>query len=549
MRHLPALVAALLVAALAFVYRFNMMGGRLGGFDNDEFATLTRVDLLLDGQQPLRDFADGELRAVWPSLTYEIPAWAQRLFGENLFVHACLTLGALALCAALVFVLARALSRSWVVAALAALFTVASLPNPYNYPKVLVLTVAALLLRWLVIDPRVWPIACLSAWTVAAALFRHDYGLYVAIASVAAILAREVRPWTLPARRLLVYVALGGLLALPSAIWVARYTGIATYVTDVVTASRTEGGTRRLTAWPVVDPAAPLGEDSLVALNYYLFWAVPFGAAIVLASTMVRRRRQGADNAEWPFGLALTAMALAVNYFFLRSNLPARFGDAAVPVAVLAAWLSGGRSAMGLNRVVRLGANLAPLALAVGLAAFVGASDMRRQLEASGLTTSLEATHEQFLRLRQQLRALPPHEWPVKTQEGALAVSRYLADCTGPDDAVLEVAYADEIPYFARRRLAAGQGYFEFGFLSTEADQRLALERLSRQSAPVAVVPFDYQEELVKDYPLIAEHLAKRYMEVGTVDDHEGRRYVRVFVETARTPRSTDPTLGFPCFR
>ena len=61
--HTLAVVAALLIAALAFLYRFNALGGALGGFDNDEFATLTRVDLVLAGQQPLRDFADGELRA------------------------------------------------------------------------------------------------------------------------------------------------------------------------------------------------------------------------------------------------------------------------------------------------------------------------------------------------------------------------------------------------------------------------------------------------------------------------------------------------------
>ena len=110
--HVLAVLLALLLASFAFLYRFNALGGALGGFDNDEFQMLTRVDLLLAGEQPLRDFADGELRAVWPSLSYEVPALVQRVWGRNLLVHAYLTLGALALCAGIVFVFARHLSRS-----------------------------------------------------------------------------------------------------------------------------------------------------------------------------------------------------------------------------------------------------------------------------------------------------------------------------------------------------------------------------------------------------------------------------------------------------
>ena len=44
------------------------------------------------------------------------------------------------------------------------------------------------------------------------------------------------------------------------------------------------------------------------------------------------RRRDDRDPNERAFILALIVMATMVNTFFLRSNLPARFGDAAVPV-------------------------------------------------------------------------------------------------------------------------------------------------------------------------------------------------------------------------
>jgi hypothetical protein len=108
--------------------------------------------------------------------------------------------------------------------------------------------------------------------------------------------------------------------------------------------------------------------------------------------------------------------------------------------------------------------------------------------------------------------------------------------------------YADEIPYFARRRFAAGQGYFFHGFLRREADQRLALERLAQQSVPVAIMPYEYQREFADDYRLVAQHVAARFQEAGIVSV-EGEPRFRVFVDKARRPTSVDPVLGFPCFR
>src|SRR6185503_2700201 len=140
-RVLLAVIGSAAIVALAFLLRFDAMGGALAGFDDEEFRKLARVDLVLAGERPLRDFTDGELRGVWPSLGDEYPALAQRLWGRNLLTHAALTCGTLAFCAALVFLLARHLARSWLVALLAALAVVGSYPHLYNYPKVLTLTV------------------------------------------------------------------------------------------------------------------------------------------------------------------------------------------------------------------------------------------------------------------------------------------------------------------------------------------------------------------------------------------------------------------------
>lgn len=66
-RRCVAVVLATGVAALAFLYRFNALGGTFAGFENDHFAHLMRAELLLRGEQPLSDFADAELRGAWPA--------------------------------------------------------------------------------------------------------------------------------------------------------------------------------------------------------------------------------------------------------------------------------------------------------------------------------------------------------------------------------------------------------------------------------------------------------------------------------------------------
>jgi len=541
-----AVAVALGLAVLSFLFRFNTLGGSLGGFANDEFAILTGVDMVLAGQQPLRDFAEPQLRGAWPSLTYEAPALAQRVWGRNLLVYAWLTLGALAACTAGVFLLARRLSHSWVLPILGAVLIVVSMPRPYNYSKLLVLTVAAALVEWTARNVTTTRIAMLALWTVVAGLFRHDFGVYVAGGAVLALVSCPWRPWTLPARRVALFVAFAGLLSLPSVLWVARYQGIPQYLGDMLLSSQTEAGTRKLAAWPTLTFGNLAGDDSVIAVVYYACWIIPLCAAALLAIRTVARSSAPAAQPSPAVGVALLGMAIAANLSFLRANLPARFGDAIVPVVLLGAWFSGatqGTSSMVARRVAR-GAVVALFALMC--AAFVPMHPIVRLLDESGLTRSWTDVQQRFAVVTSDLRSLPPVQWHGESQ-GRPALSRYLAECTDPRDQILLATSAGEIPYYAGRRFAGGQACFEGSFLNTDDNQRLALARLGRQSVPVAITGSDVTE-FADDYKLVAQHVLSRYREVGSVSLDEST-VVRVFVEAARVPRGTDTALGFPCFR
>jgi len=234
------------------------------------------------------------------------------------------------------------------------------------------------------------------------------------------------------------------------------------------------------------------------------------------------------------------------NFEILRANLQARFGDAAVLVALTAAWLAG---AVALSpSPLRRGLARAGPVIVLGLmtAAFFRINSLAHEFETGGLTESFEVAQSRFREVVRTLEALPSTN--AQTTEGPLGASRYLAACTAADDRVLMGLYAGEIPYFARRHFAAGQDYFAYGFLRSESDQRLALERLRHQSVPIVITAFDYDGEIVRNYPLVARHISSRYREVGVITA-AGRPYVRVFVDIMRPPASTDPMSGFPCFR
>jgi hypothetical protein len=542
-----AACAALGVAAAAFVYRFNTLGGTLGGFDNDHFAHLMRVEMLLAGEQPLRDFADAELRGAWPALSYAVPAWAQQVGGRTLLAEAYLTVGAIALAHAIVFLLALDLSRRWSIAFMAAAVAVATTPKLYNYPKVLMLTLGALALGAVASNPSTLRLALAAVVTAAATLFRHDYGVYVAAGCFVALIARAAPAWPAVARSAGVYAALTTICLLPSALWVQAYEGIPAYLRNALATSALET-TRTELRLPPVEWSGVFTRDGLLVVTYYAFWAVLVAAAAALVARTIGTNAP-LRPAERGTAIGLLAMAALVNTFFLRANLDQRFGDAIVPVALLAAWTAGAASGWPAG-ALRVSAVAVPAVLLLYMfsAAYVF-SDMSRELDTSGLSDSWGEVTRRYQAVRADLGRLPPVAWSDEDAVGTLSAARYVAECTAPDDYLLVAGHYQEIPVFARRRFAAGQPTVSLSFYTSEGDQRRALARLERQSVPIVLADAEeFEEGFVSDYPLLAQHLADAYRETGTIAVDDEPRF-RVFVDAHRQPTRVDPHLGLPCFR
>ena len=541
MRAALIAVIAVAVALLAFVFRFNTPEGSIGGFTNDQFAHLMRTEMLLRGEQPLRDFADAELRGAWPALSYAVPAWAQQIGGRTLLSEAYVTLGAIALAHALVFLLTLGLSKRWWVALLATGVAIATAPRAYSYPKVLMLALGVAALRYVLAQPTALRLALAALVTAIATLFRHDCGVYVGAGIIAGLVALDPTP-RIAGRRLGLYAAFTALLLLPSAVWVQTYEGIPSYIRAALATAVHESNRTRVEV-PAPWTLSSATSDGLVGLTYYAFWLTLGVAAVVLA--MRFRDESRLHPADRAMAIGLLAMAALANHFLLRGSLSQRLGDAVIPVVALAAWSISAASGMTSPAARRL-ATVAPAVLLVFmLAAASSYGGVVRRLDESGLATSLDKTADRFAAVSASLRQLPPVDWSGFRSDTSLPqAARYVAECTSPDDYLMVAAEAPEVNVFARRRFAAGQGALAMGLYTSPDDQKRALARLAGQSVPIVLAEASrYQSEFVFTYPLLAHYISEHYREAGTIDG----RFL-VFVDVSRTPKRADPYSGLPCF-
>jgi hypothetical protein len=543
-----AALVACAIAACAFVYRFNTLGGTLGGFDNDHFIYLIRTDMVLAGEQPLRDFVDAELRGAWPALTYSVSAWAQQLGGRTLLPEAYLTVGLLALAYAITFLVALDVSKRWSIALLAAAAAIVTAPKLYNAQKVIVLALGVWAIRAVVRKPSVLRLATAAAATAVAALFRHDYGLYLAAGMLVALATRDVTRWTAGARSIGVYVGLTAAFLLPSLLWVQFYAGLREYAVGAV-ASVVAERTRTPLILPDFDTSALWSPENMELVTYNVFWGVSALAVLVLFAGLSGSKGVRLSAEHRATGLGILALAVLVTMSFLRANLAERFGDAAVAVVLLAAWIAGVAPLWVSPAMRRVMLVLPILLLLEVLGASYILADTTRELDTSGLSDSWGKIVRRYGEVRAQLGGLPPTAWSNLDANDPMRAARYLAECTAPDDRVLVIGPIHEIPVLARRHFAAGQAMFKLSLYLSEADQERALARLQQQSVPVVIADAgDFDEGFVSDYPLVAKHVASHYRDAGSIDvDHEPR--YRIFVTSDREPARTDPVSGLPCFK
>jgi hypothetical protein len=544
-RHWLLVPCALFI--LAFLYRFNALGGALGGFDGDHFIYYLGARAVAHGERPLRDFADAGVMGAWPALSYELPAIAQRIIGETFLAEAVFTVGLLAVALAVTAATAGGLAgrMSALVAVLATLFASTKL---YGYTKVLVFAVAAALFAHYVRQPTRTRAAQLGAWSAIAFLFRHDYLVYLAVPVVMLILSGTGR-WREALDRLAVYAGTVAVLLVGPIYSIHHYVGLDSYMATARALVAQEAN-RTTFRWPQFSAGSGdlvsllSDEGNAIAFLYDLSVAIPIVALLALIGSP---RAKGLDTRQTRAVIAsLAVLALILDRFFLRNNLGARFGDLGAPLAIVAAWLPW---RLAGESPVRRGIAWAIAAIVVvpTMQALGTTGSVRHELDTTGLSDSVKKIGRRLAAVSTELGALPPSAMASPDPEPNAA--EYVRMCTALTDRVLVVADSPEILAMAGRAFAGGHPTFRPGFYTLESDQRQTLDRLSRESVPVVLLDAEpsYSTHFVPQFRLIHEHVMAAYERAGELPAPAGPA-VQVFVQRGRTATDHYRTTGLPCF-
>lgn len=214
------IAGAVSLGVLTFAYRFLSFDE----FSNDHFVHLATAQQMVFGALPVRDFVE---RGI--PLMSALSALGQILFGEGLRSELVVISAAYATAASLTFVVAAWLSRSIVVALMAALVPVLAYPISYSYPKLLAPAVGFLAAWSYVRQPSTARLLLVAAAIVMAFLLRHDLCLFVAVGFTALLAAQHglSRTWIVEAGRA---AALALFLVSPYLLWVQAYQGVGNYV-------------------------------------------------------------------------------------------------------------------------------------------------------------------------------------------------------------------------------------------------------------------------------------------------------------------------------
>ena len=567
-----AVVATLSLGVFLFswLYRFNDPGGSFAGLTDDHFFYLVRGWQILFGDLPVRDFVDHGA-----PLFYYISAGVQVLFGRGTLSEVAFCATALAAGAALTFWLATTASGSIAAGLAGAAFHVFLEPRFYNYPKI-VAYAAALPLMWRFVDqPSGWGRFWVAVATVVAFLFRHDHGVFVALAMGVLLLTAGGMSWGQRFRHAALYAVTTLALIAPYLAFVELNGGVTSYFRQAAAWAERDRD-RAPVVWPGlfdnpdgvsdqsrapsrVDRAVGTIRDNAVAWTFYAELALPFVALLVL---MIAK---DAGRPGWRHGrakiLSVVVLALALDGFFLRSPLAARLADPSVPLAILVAWLLAvvprllvSRSALSPS-AARLPApwRAAAVLLVLPLMMVLGVTtskDFYRRLDKAGLTDRFGKGFDRVASVAAQLR----QDWQLRSwldradRPALLDLSLYLSACTRPTDRVFVEAYIPQVTALAQRAFAGGHADLRPGFFKTEEAQRLTIDRLSAQSVPVMLLDTEPGfKNFADSFPLIKAYIDEHYEEAGThvFDD---RFAITLLVRRDRPAQGTYAPLDWPCF-
>jgi hypothetical protein len=315
---------------------------------------------------------------------------------------------------------------------------------------------------------------------------------------------------------------------------VADTNGVDRNAAQVPVETRQETTARRLL--PIRN--AILTEGNALAWLYYSTLLLPFAGALLL---LIGSRRHEIAREEIAVVGALVVLCAVIEVTLVRGSPASRLPDVAAPMAVLGAWVTG-----RWLKVRRMAVASIVWLVTLWSCATLGNAGLLK--EAAGLLTNPGSTLTRLQAATQALHMRPIDAWAPPESTGERALARYLYGCTAPTDRVLTANFLPELNFYSERGFAGGQVYLLVGWHASTRDQQLTAARLERQRVPVMIVDEATQELTWRNFPLVADHVRKRY-NVAATSAFDGDRVYVVYVDREVPPTGEYEPLGLPCYR
>ena len=126
----------------------------------------------------------------------------------------------------------------------------------------------------------------------------------------------------------------------------------------------------------------------------------------------------------------------------------------------------------------------------------------------------------------------PVDGWAPPGSQGLGGVTRYIRECTTPEDRVFIAGFFPDVHFYSARGFAGGREDFNPDLHSSLRDQRMTVDRLERQSVPIVLIKRD-----LKQAPFVDAYLRQRYRLVPHIDP-ETTQGLSLFVERRRAPHA-----------
>lgn len=292
-----------------------------------------------------------------------------------------------------------------------------------------------------------------------------------------------------------------------------------------------------------------LSPANALPLFNWLAFLIPWIGFMAAARQSLRpSARRTAPAEAWPFPaiFAFAALGVASYHGLVRGSADTRLGDVAAITGVLVAYVAS--SLWALPGSLRFAGR--PIAALVTVVAIVLASWYGKNY---GRIWQVELTTVTELRERIAATRSAYARPPLETYAGPGAtgldrLARWLHDCTEEQSRVSVIGFEPQVFVIAERRFAAGLSFMYEGWSSSERNQRLALERWSRERVPAVIAVDATWEEFSRDYPLLRQRIDDRYR-VAAKSRFDGNKPLTVFIDASEISDRTDASTGLPCFR